>query len=116
MTGQEIVVTSDLIWQAVGWVAATFLVSVTALIAWLASNRIKRIETDIAMKADKEHMTGEIEGLRSELRESRDQERRASAERFSEFSTSIKERMVSMEHNLEAKLDMVLRFIEKDGK
>lgn len=89
------------------------------LIAWLARKSIERVENDLSNKADKSHTDREIEGLKMELKESRearerDIERieRTSAEKFAEFSESMRDRLNSMERNVSNQIAMVLQAIK----
>lgn len=91
------------------------------LIAWLARKSIERVENDLSNKADKSHMEREIEGLKMELKESREaRERdiarieRVSAEKFAEFSESMRDRLNSLERNMSEKLTMVLQAIKSN--
>lgn len=97
-----------------------------ALIVWFLRREIEKVGADLASKADKEHMQREIGDLKMELKESRearerDMERieRTNAEKFAEFSASVKDRLGAMERNMEnsissmrddvkGKLDMIL--------
>lgn len=92
------------------------------LIAWFARKSIERVETDLSSKADKSHMEREIEGLKMELKESREaRERdiarieRVSAEKFAEFSESMRDRLNSLERNMSEKLTMVLQAIKSNN-
>lgn len=93
------------------------------LIAWFLRREIDKVGTDLASKADKEHMQREIEGLKMELKESRevrerDLERleRTSAEKFAEFTASVRDRLSAMERNMEGKLDMIVTLINQIRK
>lgn len=105
------------------------------LIVWFAKRNLTRIESDVSNKADKDHMEREIEGLKMELKETRvaaasererDIERleRAQAEKFAEFSSSMKDRLTTMERNvgerigamredMGGKLDMIMQVINQ---
>lgn len=92
-----------------------------AVIAWFLRREIDRVGADVAGKADKDHMQREIEGLKMELKETRearqrDMERleRTNAERFAEFSASVRDKLSTLERNVDAKLDAMGRSV--DGK
>lgn len=94
-----------------------------AVCGWLMQRNINRVETDIQSKADKEHMTREIERLEVALQDtqkSRERDRqdieRASTERFNSFENSIRDRLSSLERNVDAKLDMILEFVRQGRK
>lgn len=103
-------------------------------LAWLAQKNLSRIELDVTSKADKESTEKEIEGLKMGLKEARetrerDVERmeRASSEKFAEFSTAMRDRITSMERNVNDrivsmrddmghKLDMILQVVDRGRK
>lgn len=92
------------------------------LIAWFARKSIDRVETDLLNKADKTHMDREIAELKMELKESREaRERdiarieRVSAEKFAEFSESIRDRLNSMERNMTNQITMVLQAVKSNN-
>lgn len=104
--------------------AAKWLLGVVfAVIAFLLRRELDRVGSDLAGKADKEQMQREIEGLKMELKESRevrerDLERleRTSAEKFAEFTASVRDRLSAMERNMEGKLDMIVTLINQIRK
>lgn len=90
---------------------------------WFLQRSVIRVEKDIQSKADKEHMTREIERLEVALQDtqkSRERDRqdieRASAEWRNQFAESIRDRLSSMERNMDAKLDMILEFVRQARK
>lgn len=94
--------------------------AVVGLLAWFAQRNLTRIESDVSMKADKEHMEREISLLQSDLKEARearerdnDRIERAGAERFTEFSSAMRDRINIMERNVEQKLDLILQMMER---
>lgn len=94
-----------------------------ALFGWLMQRGITRVEKDIQSKADKEHTSREIEGLKMKVQEThaaRERDRaeieRASNERFNQFAESMRDRLSSMERNMDAKLDMILEFVRQARK
>lgn len=99
-------------------IGKTVAYGLVAAIVWFARRSLARVENDLSAKADKSHMEREIEGLKMELKETRearerDMERieRTSAEKFSEFSESMRDRFNSMERNMDSKLDMIMQAI-----
>lgn len=97
------------IFDAVKWLGGILL----AVIAYLGKREIEKVGSDLASKADKDHMQREIEGLKMELKESRDRRdadiermERASSEKFAEFTASVRDRLSVMERNVDSKLDM----------
>lgn len=84
------------------------------VIGFFMRREIDKVGADLASKADKEHMQREIEGLKMELKETRDRRdadiermERASAEKFAEFTASVRDRLGVMERNVDSKLDMI---------
>lgn len=84
------------------------------VIGFFMRREIDKVGADLASKADKEHMQREIEGLKMELKETRDRRdadiermERASAEKFAEFTASVRDRLSVMERNVDSKLDMI---------
>jgi len=89
-----------------------------ALFSWILQRNINRVEADIQSKADKEHMSREIERLEMALKENREalkenrdaRERdkldneRSSAERFNQFTESIRDRFSSFERNVDSQI------------
>lgn len=112
-------------------IAQSIAYGAVVVIAGLAHRSWARIEKDVSMKADKELMEREIEALKADLKDARDaRERdtdrleRASAEKFSEFSSAMRDRIGVMERNVEDrvaslredvghKLDMILQLIDR---
>lgn len=102
-----------------------------AVIAFFLRRELDKVGSDLAGKADKEHMQREIEGLKMELKESqnareRDMERleRAQSERLSEFQAGMRDRLTAMERNVNdkitgmredvsGKLDMIMQVINQ---
>lgn len=112
MTPDQITVT-DIILTAGGF-GAGFL-------AWLGKREIERVGIELANKADKEQakadkddLQRQVEGLNMQLKETRDRRdadiermERASAEKFAEFTASVRDRLGVMERNVDSKLDMI---------
>lgn len=96
--------------------AAKFLgVLAIAVIGWFLRREIDKVGADLSNKADKDHMQREIEGLKMELRDTRDARdrdlervERVNAEKFAEFTASVRDRLSTMERNVDTKLDMIL--------
>lgn len=103
---------------------AKFLAAIAvAVIGWFLRREINQVGTDLRGKADKDHMQREIEGLKMELKETReardrDLERveRTNSEKFAEFTASVRDRLGTMERNVDAKLDMILQVVKQLGK
>lgn len=112
--------------------AAKYLAAMAvALIAWFLKREVDRVGVEISAKADKDHMQREIEGLKMELKESRDaRERdierleRAQSEKLAEFSASMRDRLTAVERNvnekitatredLSGKLDMIMQVMNQ---
>lgn len=92
-----------------------------AIIGYFMKRELDKVGVDLAAKADKDHMQREIEGLKMELKETRDARQRdmerlerTNAEKFAEFSASVRDRLGTMERNVDAKLDAMSRSV--DGK
>lgn len=104
----------------------------------LLTRSINRVESDIKEKADADHTRREISRIESQLQEARearerelrrleaqlqesrearerDIERleRASAEKFAEFSESVRDRLNSLERNLDQRLVLILQAVNK---
>jgi len=97
------------------------------LIAFFAKRELNRVSADLANKADKDQMQRELEGVKMELKESRDARdrdierlERAQAEKMAEFTESMRDRMTAMERNVAerigsmredvgGKLDMIMQ-------
>lgn len=101
------------------WLAG---VAVTAFGVLLTRN-INRVESDIEKKADSAHMVREIQRLESQLQESRDaRERdierieRASSEKFSEFSEAMRDRLNSLERNIDQRLTLILQAVSSERR
>lgn len=82
-----------------------------AVFSWLLQRNINRVEADIQSKADKDHMSREIERLEMALKENREaRERdkldneRSSAERFNQFTESMRDRFSSFERNVDSQI------------
>lgn len=89
------------------------------VVFWFLRREIDKVGADLASKADKEHMQREIGELKVELKETRDaRERdmerleRTNAEKFAEFTASIRDRITTMERNVDGKLDMILKVMD----
>jgi hypothetical protein len=124
----ELSVSMSALIQGAIYIAATGAVG---LIAWFAQRNLARIETDVSLKADKEHMEKEIEALREDLRESRAAHaladariERANSEKLAELTSDMRDRMGSMERNMDARivamrddmtsrLDMILQVLDR---
>lgn len=99
------------IFDAAKWLGGIVL----AVVAFFIRRELEKVGTDLAGKADKEHMLREIEGLKMELRDTRDARdrdlervERVNAEKFAEFTASVRDRLSTMERNVDTKLDMIL--------
>lgn len=97
------------------------------LIAFFAKRELNRVSADLANKADKDQMQRELEGVKMELKETRDARdrdierlERAQAEKMAEFTESMRDRMTAMERNVAerigsmredvgGKLDMIMQ-------
>lgn len=82
------------------------------LIAFFAKRELNRVSADLANKADKDQMQRELEGVKMDLKETRearerDIERleRAQAEKLAEFSASMRDRLTTMERNVNDKIN-----------
>lgn len=98
-------------------------VGLVAIIFWFLRREINKVGTDLANKADKDHMQRELERLTMELKESRDRRdsdmervERTNAEKFAEFTASVRDRLGTMERNVDAKLDMILTVVKQIRK
>lgn len=94
-----------------------------AVIAWFLRREIDKVGSDLANKADKDHMQRELERLSMELKETRDRRdsdiermERTSSEKFAEFSASMRDRITSMERAMNDKLDTILEVIRQVRK
>lgn len=90
------------------------------LIAFFLRRSIERVESDLLGKADKEYMTREIEGLKMELKETRearerDIERieRVNSEKMAELSAQLRDRLNSIESHIDSKFNMVIQAIRQ---
>jgi len=94
-----------------------------ALIVWFLRREIEKVGADLASKADKEHMQREIGDLKMELKEARDRRdgdleriERVNAEKFSDFTASMRDRITSMERAMNDKLDTILEVMRQVRK
>lgn len=94
-----------------------------AVCGWLMQRNVMRVDDELKGKASKEDMSREIERLEMRLQETheaRERDRvdmeRASAEWRNQFAESIRDRLSSMERNMDAKLDMILEFVRQARK
>ncbi len=140
MSTEFIIDGSQLFLATIGGVGTVCL----AIMAWLAIRNVRRLDTDMAQKADKDPMERQLADLKAELHETRearerdneaarkarelDNERimRASAEKFAEFASSMKDRIGLMERHVDGrltsmgkefgdKLDLVLQVMDRRG-
>lgn len=104
------------------------------LIAFFAKRELNRVSADLANKADKDQMQRELEGVKMELKETRDARdrdierlERAQAEKMAEFTESMRDRMTAMERNVAdrissmredvgGKLDMIMQVMNQIRK
>lgn len=108
------------------YLAAGFI----AIIFWFLRREITKVGIDLANKADKEQtradresMQREVERLTMELKETRDRRdtdmerlERTNSEKFAEFTASVRDRLGTMERNVDAKLDMILTVVKQLSK
>lgn len=116
MTPETVDIAAEL-YSAAKWLGG----GLVGLIVWFLKKEINQNNAALERKADKEQVQGMLEqaqrdneGLKMELKELRDRRdvdleriERANAERFAAFSESMRDRISTMERNVDGKLDML---------